>query len=396
MKHLIITSAFLLIASMLTAQAEFTIDTLYFKSGESMDSSDDWVSAPYITFNDPAKSDVALRINQSICRQFGLGAPYLAENPKEYSLGIFQYLYELYFDYHAADGILFIKMIGFDPSSGRGGYHFEEHLYFDLETGEEYSYPHFFFSSFFTKEGYWDFFNKYWYPSFNEKLKDADACWKEADPEWYEEDSDFLHWTIDEYIYKGNKKALTISTFTYPDDMPYIAHCYPYQTVTVSYNNLREYLNNFGKKVLIEDGFLTLSRAEQCRYYLNHFNNVENTIFLKGTIGENIPISFALSVDSTDQTIEGYYYYDKHKQKIKIRGGFNGDHLGMSEYYANKNTGHFNLTLKENNYSEGGYFEFTGEWLNPDASKKLEISIETISVSRSRNVHDYDVGTWGY
>ena len=88
----------------------------------------------------------------------------------------------------------------------------------------------------------------------------------------------------------------------------------------------------------------------------------------------------ALNVDTNTNAVTGYYYYDKKRQPLQLKGTFANNILDMTETVNNQQTGkfYFTFTTEYNEeafaiYDTGEMIYLNGTWMTMDGSKKYKI-----------------------
>ena len=118
------------------------------------------------------------------------------------------------------------------------------------------------------------------------------------------------------------------------------------------FNSLKPYLTGYGKALLLNEG-----NADAPKSPLKQV--------LHGTLGGKQPITVLLTEDeSTPQSVTGFYFYDKYRQKIALTGTYQGDTLTLTEADAEGKTV---ATIKLNSVQDG----LKGEWVG-----KTKLSFE--------------------
>ena len=89
--------------------------------------------------------------------------------------------------------------------------------------------------------------------------------------------------------------------------------------------------------------------------------------FFTGTINNKYPI--AMRLEKTDSKIIGYYYYKKHKKKIRLEGKvISGKKVNVNEYDKDKVQGTFKGKIKGDTFS--------GQWKDAKGKKKILFSVK--------------------
>lgn len=280
------------------------------------------------------------------------------------------------FQYQIDDNYLFLKTassyLGAYPSEGENEYVFE------IKTGEIVDSESLPFQALFTLNGYLDFIDKYWLKDIQKEFAISTSdC--EGTPPFCS------YYDIENYEVIANKLSFSISNACYPHAM---LACSPALNKSISKEILKPYLSDLGYRLLFKENYTSKNRIEKFLINLKEKPNCENNIYLFGKINNSYPISMALTLSKKDNTVIGFYYYDKKKQKIKLRGKYSKNTIELSEYTNNQNTG--NLVLKfESEYNDDGIMIFEpnqpdkyliGKWFN-DMSK-YKIKFTTVKFNR--------------
>lgn len=216
---------------------------------------------------------------------------------------------------------------------------------FDLETGLPVD-P----ESLFTLEGWYDFLNTYWLEDCFAQLPEAHECGG-GDPtvegECYSQCYSFDQF----YFGYGTMDFKLAGCFPHA-----LVVCDPHLARTYSTSTLEPYLNPYGKYLL---EFSDEKVTEVPAHY-----------FLIGKMDDRIRICMALEVtDEASGRVEGYYYYQKVKQHIPLKGWVKDGRLTLSEYIEGNYNGAFSLEWDNFLYST------EGEWENKAGSKKLKVDL---------------------
>lgn len=246
---------------------------------------------------------------------------------------------------------------------------FEKEYIFNLKNGALENNENIPFQAFFTLNGYLDFMSKYWLTDvkkeFDTSIKDCEGS--EPYCSYYD---------IEKYEVKNNKLSISLSNDCYP----HVAKaCTPYLTKTFSKEIMKKYLSEWGCRILFNANYVANKGIEKFLINQKERGNTENNIFLFGKINKLYPISMALTLSKKDNTVSGYYYYDKKKIKIKVSGTFSANSISLNEFTNNQNTGNFSFEFKEN-YSDDGFSIYTndeqskyltGNWSNKQSQFKV-------------------------
>jgi len=280
------------------------------------------------------------------------------------------------FQYQIDDNYLFLKTaggyLGAYPSEGENEYVFE------IKTGEIVDSESLPFQALFTLNGYLDFVDKYWLKDIQKEFAISTSdC--EGSPPFCS------YYDIESYEVTSNKLSFSISNSCYPHAM---LACSPVLNKTISKEILKPYLSDLGYRLLFKENYTSKKGIEKFLMNQKEKLNYENNIYFFGKMNNSYPISMALTLSKNDNTVIGYYYYDKKKQKIKLIGKYSKDTIELSEYTNNQNTGNFILKF-EREYNDDGIMIFepnqpdkylTGKWFNDKS--KYKIKFTTVKFNR--------------
>jgi hypothetical protein len=277
--------------------------------------------------------------------------------------------YDVDFDAEVKSGILYLHYEG--EYYGAYPNAVEEELFFDLSTGAKVVNDDIPFQALFSLQGYMDFLNTYWLSAkLNDTFKEATTCAGGTEP-------DCSYYDISKYNIENGKLTVSLETDCYPHAMQ---ACNPSHSTTIPIDSLKPYLAETGKKILLQDHYSDKKGVDKFIYNKSVWKTIPNNLFLFGLINGKYPISMAITIDKTGAT-SGYYYYDKKKQKLTLKGSFANNILDMTETVNNAPTGKFYFTWTEKYNeeafpiydSQGNSKYLNGTWLSVDGSKKYGI-----------------------
>lgn len=226
--------------------------------------------------------------------------------------------------------------------------HTSETFLFDLATGLPVAVP-----TLFSLEGWFDFLNANWLADCFEQLPEAHECGG-----WDVNESDECYnecYTMEEFFLEKGELELRQT-----DCYPHVSQaCNPYLAKKYQYSELRPYLSDYGKYLL------GLSDEQ--------VSTVPPTYFLVGKMDGRINICMALKpVTSEPGRFEGYYYYQRVKQHIPLKGWLKNGKLALSEYIEGNYNGAFSLGWDDFKYSTDG------TWENKSGSKTLTVELQSV------------------
>lgn len=237
----------------------------------------------------------------------------------------------------------------------------EETYYFDLKTGERLPSNNIAFHSLFTISGYLDFINTYWLDSVKSKFAAAIEC---AD-----EEPACSYYDIASFKVDNNKVMISLTYDCYPH---YIQSCTPELTLYIERDSIEKYLNAVGKYMLIESDYFSTSEIEKFEKNDSLRNHLENNVYIFAEIDSKYPITMAMTSDEQGE-ISGYYYYNKNRVNITLKGQRVDDTLLITEISKDKITGLFEFKIN----TEYNYIE-SGKWSNPAKTKVYDIEISEV------------------
>ena len=319
-----------------------------------------------------AQNAVVSKINSYLLEHFDLNS----YNQKE--IEEFRW-YDVDFDSEVKSGVLFVRYAG--EYYGAYPNAVEEELFFDLSTGQKVANNDIPFQALFSLKSYLDFLNKYWLTSkLKDSFKEATACAGDTQP-------DCSYYDISTYTIDNGKFIASLETDCYPHAMQ---ACSPAHSIAVAIDSLKPYLTESSKKILLQDRYCEKKGVDKFIYNKTAWKSIPKNLFLFALINDKYPISMALTIDKTGAT-SGYYYYDKKKQDLNLKGNFANNILDMTETVNNAPTGKFYFTWTDQ-YNEDAFPIYFGEgksqylngtWLSMDGSKKYKMKfIEVITTKK--------------
>jgi hypothetical protein len=252
-----------------------------------------------------------------------------------------------------------------------------EELFFDLQTGELLKNADIPFQSLFSLGGYLDFLNKYWLTGVKKAFQEAVTC-ADAQP-------DCSYYDISEYTFEKSKLLVKLQSDCYPHAA---MACTPKFSITVSLDSIKKYLSPAGEKILLRDKYPEKKGVDKYLYNNKAWKEIPNSIFLFGLIDGKYPISMAIAINKAG-AVDGYYYYDKRKQKLRLTGMFQNGIMQLIETVDSRKTGEFYLTWVDQ-YQEDGLAVYgttsepmyvNGEWIGSDGLKKLKIEWKEVKIT---------------
>lgn len=221
---------------------------------------------------------------------------------------------------------------------------FENEYIFNLKDGTLENNESIPFQAFFTLIGYLDFMDNYW-------LNDAKKQFDNSIEDCEGTEPYCTYYDIAKYEVVDNQLSISLTNDCYP----HVAQaCTPVLTKTFPKETMKKYLSEWGYRILFTSKYGSSKGIEKFLSNQKERDHAENNIFLFGKINKLYPISMALQLSKKDNTVSGYYYYDKKKIKIKLSGTFDKTSIMLNEFTNNQNTGNFNLKFEES-YSADGF-----------------------------------------
>ena len=318
-----------------------------------------------------AQNPVVSKVNSYLLEHFDLNS-YDQKEIEEFRW------YDVDFDAEVKSNLLYLHYAG--EYYGAYPNPVEEELFFDLSTGEKVVNNDIPFQALFSLKSYLDFLNKYWLtPKLNESFKEATACAGDTQP-------DCSYYDITKYTIEKGKFIASLQTDCYPHAMQ---ACSPSHSISIPIDSVKPFLTETSKKILLQDRYCEKKGVDKFLYNKTVWKNIGNNLFLFGLINDKYPISMALTFDKTGAT-SGYYYYDKKKQNLSLKGNFANNILDMTETVNNAPTGKFYFTWTDK-YNEEAFPIYNGEgkveylngtWLSVDGSKKYKIKFTEVVVMK--------------
>jgi hypothetical protein len=347
---------FLLIGQHIFAQ-EFVVNTIVFT--ETVDKRYH-SNIPHVKNPSGKKKNIADKINEEIKDRFMFESFEPIKN-KEFRW------YDVEFHNEIISDILLISFSG--EYYGAYPNMVDDNLFFDLKTGNRIQEETLDYHLLFSKQGYFDFLEKYWIEGCNEKFKEARQC---ADYEPYCSEFDI--------IFRSNnatslKKGLI--TFALVDDcFPHVVRaCSPSFEIEIPVEDLKPYLSPFGIFTIFESNYLSKTTLEKYLFFKTNKSKIPFTYFIQGKINGKYRFNMAIETNKNSKTVEGFYYYQKKKVPIFLSGLVDNKTISLTESVDNKKTGQFQFQLKGNDKS--AYSKWTvvsGKWTDTNQhDQEIEI-----------------------
>ncbi|MBS9779600.1 MAG: hypothetical protein KGV51_03140 [Moraxellaceae bacterium] len=129
--------------------------------------------------------------------------------------------------------------------------------------------------------------------------------------------------------------------------------------IPISYQKLKPYLTQYGKSLIFNS-----PKNIQTR-------NLNSKIY-QGKIG-NYPIHLFVEKITDSGEVFAYYWYDKHKKMIDVRGGFYKNHFSLENKSYNEKLDEFikQETIELDLYGN----KLTGFWQDAKSKKKLKVEL---------------------
>ena len=264
------------------------------------------------------------------------------------------------------DDMLFIWFIG-EYYAAYDNY-VEDCFYFSLKTGEILKMNAIPFQALFTLSGYLDFMNKYWLNGAKKEFNEAFKC---GGIEPY-----CSYYDIKKYYIRENKLFLSLVDDCNPRAM---RACSPAYGISVELSDVKEYLNDVGKYILIESDYFSKSSIDKFKENKRLNNKVPDNLYLFGKIDNKYPMSMAIYIDKENRVL-GYYYYDNKLHKLNLQGEKKGEQILLTEKANGKITGSFELKINMDSKgfimtSSNDKFEYlSGTWSDANKTKQFDIT----------------------
>lgn len=250
-------------------------------------------------------------------------------------------------------------------------YMINSQMFFDTTTGDELEEVDIPFHALFTLETYFPFVEKYWLSGVNKEFEAVSEC-AEHDVDPYCS----LYGVL--YDIKESDVLLELDN---EDCLPRVLQaCTPMYSTKVPLSVLTEYLSDFGKKVLLEDGYVSKNVTEKLIYGKRHLDRMPNHLFVTGKINGKYPFKMSLDMRG-DGSVSGHYYYDSKKVNIVLSGEMVDGQIELKEKSNGTVTGKFSLLISEDYSSDGVRFNgkyLSGKWKTPDSSKVYPVVFEEV------------------
>jgi hypothetical protein len=245
----------------------------------------------------------------------------------------------------------------------------QDNLYFDLKTGNEIQEETLDYHLLFSKQGYFDFLDKYWSQGCEKEFKEAIKC---ADAEPYCSQFDIIFRSDNDITLK--KGLITFALIN--DCFPHVVQaCSPLFEIQIPIKDLKPYLSSFGIFTLFESKYLAKTTLEKYLFFKDNQSKIPFTYFIQGKINGKYRFNMAFEINKKSKIAEGFYYYQKKKVSILLNGSYDDKTILLTESVKNKKTGQFKFQLKgtdDSIYSKWSIF--SGKWTGIDQhDQEIEI-----------------------
>ncbi len=244
-----------------------------------------------------------------------------------------------------------------------------DNLFFDLKTGDKIQEETLDYHLLFSKQGYFDFLDKYWTQGCDKEFKEANKC---ADAEPYCSPFDIIYSSDNDIsLSKG------LITFALIDDcFPHVIQaCSPSFEIQIPIKDLKPYLSSFGIFTLFETNYLAKTTLEKYLFFKDNQSKIPFTYFIQGKINGKYRFNMAFEIHKNSKVAEGFYYYQKKKVPIQLNGFYDDMTILLTESVENKKTGQFKFQLKgtdESIYSKWSIV--SGKWTDTNQhDQEIEI-----------------------
>jgi len=237
--------------------------------------------------------------------------------------------------------------------------------------------------SIFTLSGYFEFLEKYWLPKAKKEVGYVAWCVADGrgDLKAVEElsitDSCFIPYA-DCNCYSFNGKVWGGVSLIMDGCVSRAARCCEADySIGVAPDSLLPYLNDFGKNILIEDDHSELKGLDKELYLASvKKSDLPENYYYVGIIDDKYPFKMALSIEG--DSVTGYYYYDKTKEKISLNGSsyYYPKRFKLTESSDGNVTGYFYIDTEKCSWNE---LKLVGDWSNADSSKTLDVKLYNIN-----------------
>ena len=316
-----------------------------------------------------AENEIVAKINRAIQEEL------MFDSYNQANLESFRW-YDLSFKSEIKSGYLWIHYAG--EYLGAYPTWVSIELFFDLKSAERLTNRNLPLHSLFQLNQYFTFLDQYWLPSAGGQFNEAIECADGVEPYCSLYDIRVDSITTTEIHLKGN-----------PDCFPRaILACSPEVSIQVPITSIKTYLSDFGKKVLFDDGYFSLSGIDKFVYNQNATPPEYQFIF--GKIADRYAISMAIETTLQDggvSAVRGFYYYDSKKIPLTLSGTKSDQSINLTEMVEGRSTGEFTFTFHDD-YRENGFRSryldkyITATWNTPNKTKTLPIVITEIQFNR--------------
>lgn len=354
----------LLLIGQYTFAQEFVVDTIVFT--ETVDNRNH-SNIPFVKNTSGKKKNISDKINEEIKDRFMFESFDPIKN-KEFRW------YDVDFKSEIISDILLISFNGECYGAYLNIVH--DNLFFDLKTGNQIQEETLDYNFLFSKQGYFDFLDKYWIQGCDKEFEEARKC---ADAEPYCSKFDIIFRSDNDI---DLKKGLI--TFALIDDcFPHVVQaCSPLFEIQIPINDLKPYLSSFGKFTLFESNYLAKTTLEKYLFFKDNNSKIPFTYFIQGKISGKYRFNMALEINMNSKVAQGFYYYQKKKKLIQLNGFFNNKIILLTESVDNKKTGQFKFQLKgtdKTTYSKWSII--SGKWTD---TNQHDQEIEIIDIRSKR------------
>ncbi len=244
-----------------------------------------------------------------------------------------------------------------------------DNLFFDLKTGNKIQEQTLDYHLLFSKQGYFDFLDKYWTQGCDKEFKEASKC---ADAEPYCSKFDIIFRSDNDITLKKG-----LITFSLIDDcFPHVAQaCSPSFEIQIPIKDLKPYLSSFGVFTLFESNYLAKTSLEKYLFFKDNQSKIPFTYFIQGKINGKYRFNMAFEINRSSKVVEGFYYYQKKRIPIQLNGFYKNNTISVTESVDDRKTGQFKFQLKgidKSTYSK--WSVVSGKWTDPNQhDQEIEI-----------------------
>ena len=310
-------------------------------------------------------SQVATDINTSILRHFDLENYWVDPDKDMYSWFIDTVYVEqgsshIYFHFVAT----YVSNRAYDH---------DWEVYFDLTSGEMFNGQTVDFHTLFQPDVYLPFIDSFWKPIVSRELELAYEC----DVLWYVDERN----SVSRYVIEND--SITLKSMSYRDFPTMYWECAPYVNVKMSIEAIKKYLSPAGRVFLEEVNLAGGSKLKVFEANQKFLTSAIDAMYIFGKIDSLYPMSIYLEIDKERHEVAGWYYYDKYKVRIALKGSMTEGVIMVDESATNGMAA--GITFTSNQDEALGYFssmyDVEGTWFNPVKGELLEILITDFLVS---------------